>query len=121
MEPERDRSGGRQALTASPDLTRYKTEVGAALRTILGDSGAKAILFYLGEFDPQTFEGKIRSILGDGATIIILELRRRLDAQGIPHKHHWLGRNAQALQRLGGGVAGLYPFPLSFFLCFATR
>jgi hypothetical protein len=120
MEPKRNGGRGQQAMTASPDLERYKTEVGAALRTILGDSGAKAILFYLGEFDPQTFESKIRSILGNGATIVIQELKRRLDAEGIPHKHHWLGRNTQALQRLGGGVAGLCPSPLSFFLSLAT-
>lgn len=78
-------------MAGNPDLERYNAAVRDALRTILGESGAKAILFYVGELTPETFETKLRSILGDGAPIIIQELNRRIEADDIPRKHHWLG------------------------------
>lgn len=78
-------------MAEDADLGRYNLAVRDALKTILGDSGAKAILFYVGEPTPETFEAKLRSILGDGAPIIIEELKRRTGAEGSPHKHHWLG------------------------------
>jgi len=78
-------------MSGNPDLEKYNLAVRAALRTILGDSGAKAILFYVGEPAPDTFETKLRSILGEGAPIIIQEVKRRTEAEGSTHKHHWLG------------------------------
>jgi hypothetical protein len=78
-------------MAGNPDLEKYRLAVSAALRTILGDSGAKAILFYVGEPSPDTFEAKLRSILGNGAPIIIQELKRRTEADGGHPKHHWLG------------------------------
>lgn len=72
-------------------MESYKLAVSASLKTILGDSGAKAILFYMGEFEPNTFETKLRSILGNGAPIIIQELKRRTEADPGLHKHHWFG------------------------------
>jgi hypothetical protein len=70
----------------------------AALRDILGDSGSAAILFYLGEPDPQTFEAKLTKILGDGAKIIADDLKRRQGLLTPSHKHHWYeGRSTAAL------------------------
>jgi hypothetical protein len=78
-------------MAGSPEVEKYSLAVRAALRTILGDSGAKAILFYVGELNPDTFETKLRSILGDGATIIIQELEKLRAAEGSPTKRRWLG------------------------------
>ena len=64
-------------------MEKYKLEVSAALSTILGESGAKAILFYIGEPVPETFETKLRSILGNGSALIIQELKRRTQADGF--------------------------------------
>jgi len=72
-------------------LEKYKLAVSNSLRTILGDSGEKAILFYVGELSPDTFEAKLRSILGNGAALILEELKRQTEADGGPPKHHWLG------------------------------
>jgi hypothetical protein len=47
------------------------------LKKTIGESGAKAILFYVGTPDPSTFEAKLRSILGEGATIVLRELDKR--------------------------------------------
>ena len=78
-------------MAGNPDTEKYGVAVRDALRTILGESGAKAILFYVGELSPDTFETKLRSILGDGAPLIMQELKARIEADGTPSKHHWLG------------------------------
>ena len=108
-------------MDGDPDLENYILAVKDSLRTILGDSGAKAILFYTGEPDPKTFDTKLRSVLGEGAPIILQELNSRLDVDGAAHKHHWFGGRTKAwlpsidLQRMGGGVTGVRPFPLLAF------
>ena len=78
-------------MAEDADLERYNLAVRDALKTILGDSGAKAILFYVGEPTPDTFETKLRSILGRRRADNHQELKRRTEAEGSPHKHHWLG------------------------------
>jgi hypothetical protein len=55
----------------------YRRAVETTLNWVLGDSAAKAILFYIGEPDPKTFETKLRSILGPGAAIVLEDLKRR--------------------------------------------
>ena len=94
-------------------LEAYKAAVRASLETILGESAAKAVLFYVGEVEPATFEGKIRSILGEGAALVLDEVKR--ETQGEPQRHHWLGRGRSHCsgQRWGRGD-GLSPGP-SFF------
>jgi hypothetical protein len=72
-------------------LDKFKLDVSAALSAILGDSGAKAILFYIGEPTPETFETKLRSILGNGSALIIQELKRRTQAEVGHPKHRWFG------------------------------
>ncbi len=78
-------------MAGDSELESYRLAVGAALKTVLGDSGAKAILFYVGEPTPDTFEAKLRSILGNGAPIILREVKRRIDAGSSATKHHWPG------------------------------
>ena len=78
-------------MAGNPELEKYELAVSTALSTILGDSGAKAILFYVGELSPDTFEAKLRAILGNGAALILQELKRQTEADGSPPKHHWLG------------------------------
>jgi hypothetical protein len=78
-------------MVGDPELEKFKDDVGAALRTILGDSGAKAILFYIGDPTPDTFEAKLRSILGNGAGLITQELKRQAQAEAGRSKHRWLG------------------------------
>lgn len=78
-------------MVGDPELEKFKNDVGAALRTILGDSGAKAILFYIGDPTPDTFEAKLRSILGNGAGLITQELKRQTQAEAGHSKHRWLG------------------------------
>jgi hypothetical protein len=78
-------------VSGGPNLETYSLAARTALRTILGDSGAKAILFYIGDPDPGTFEAKLRKILGNGAPIILQEIQRRIGGETVVHKHHWLG------------------------------
>jgi len=59
------------------------------MKSILGDSGAQAILFYIGEPDPETFESKLRSILGEGAQLILSEIKRRTDSEAASPKRRW--------------------------------
>lgn len=57
---------------------------------IVGDSGASAILFYLGEPDPKTFEAKLAAIMGEGAAKLVMQdLQRRKGEVPSPHKHRW--------------------------------
>ena len=76
-------------MAGNPDVENYRLAVEAALRTTLGDSGAKAILFYIGEPSPDTFETKLRSILGEGAQMILLELNRSSEKLPGPPKRRW--------------------------------
>jgi len=59
------------------------------MKSILGDSGAKAILFYTGEPNPETFEAKLSSILGDGAQLILQEIKRQNNPQVGSSKRRW--------------------------------
>jgi hypothetical protein len=79
-------------MSGESDLEQFRSEVEASLATILGESGAKAILFYLGEPDPETFEKKLNSILGNGASVIVQELKRQQGGKVAPRKHHWFSR-----------------------------
>jgi hypothetical protein len=78
-------------VAGNPDLENYRLAVESALRTILGDSGGKAILFYIGEPNPDTFETKLRSIMGDGAQMILVELKRSSGKAPGPPKRRWFG------------------------------
>jgi len=62
---------------SGPDLDEYSQVVDAVLRGFLGESGAKALLYYTGKPDPATFDQKLRSVLGEGAQIILNELKKR--------------------------------------------
>jgi len=75
---------------ALPDQKGFGAEVRAALSDIVGDSGASAILFYLGEPDPKTFEAKLAAIMGEGAAKLVMQdLQRRKGEVPSPHKHRW--------------------------------
>jgi hypothetical protein len=65
----------------------YSQTVDTVMKSILGDSGARAILFYTGEPNPETFEAKLSSILGDGAQMILQEIKRQDNARAGPSKH----------------------------------
>jgi len=78
-----------RTVAGNPAVENYRLAVVAALKTTLGDSGAKAILFYIGEPSPDTFETKLRSILGEGAQMILVELKRSSEKFPGPPKHHW--------------------------------
>ncbi len=91
MEPEGNGDGRLIPMAGNPDLEKYSLAVRTALRTILGDSGAKAILFYIGDLNPDTFEAKLRTILGNGAPIILMEVKKRTEGGASPAKHRWLG------------------------------
>lgn len=78
--------------------------VSGALSAILGDSGAKAILFYVGELDPKTFEGKLRAVLGEGSSIIINEIKKRQDAEPSAHKHHFFGGRGNSFSHVAFGL-----------------
>jgi hypothetical protein len=77
---------------APPDPQGFGALVRAALSDIVGDSGASAILFYLGEPDPKTFESKLAAIMGEGAAkLVIQDLQRRSGDVPSPHKQRWFG------------------------------
>ncbi len=77
---------------SQPDHQNFIAAVRAALSDIVGDSGASAILFYLGELDPKTFEAKLTAIMGEGAArLIIQDLKRRSGDVPAPQKRHWFG------------------------------
>jgi hypothetical protein len=76
-------------LPGDTDAEKYKLAVKVALRSILGESGAEAILFYIGEPNPDTFESKLRAILGNGSPLIIQEVKRQMGGSEPP-KHGWL-------------------------------
>jgi hypothetical protein len=63
--------------------------VDAVMKNILGESGAKAILFYTGEPNPETFDAKLRSILGEGAQLILEEIKRQSTAEAGSQKRRW--------------------------------
>jgi hypothetical protein len=84
------------------ELQTYKARVTDVLGRILGESGAKAILFYVGDPSPETFGVKLRSILGDGANLILQELDREEKEHPSQHKRRWL----RAVSRSGWSGAG---------------
>jgi hypothetical protein len=90
VEPQGDGEIRVKGVPENPNQKKYNLAVKAALTKILGDSGAKAILFYIGELTPETFETKLRSILGNGAPIILTELTRQVQDDASPPTHHWL-------------------------------
>jgi len=63
--------------------------VDTVMKNILGESGAKAILFYTGEPNPETFDAKLRSILGEGAQLILQEIERQSTAEAGSQKRRW--------------------------------
>jgi hypothetical protein len=73
------------AASGSPDDGAYKQAVAATLREVLGDSAARAILFYTGEPAPDSFETKLRSILGPGAVIVLDALKKGLAKSSPAH------------------------------------
>jgi hypothetical protein len=77
-------------MTDEMSREAYKSAVNAALGRILGESGAKAIMFYVGEPNPETFGTKLRTILGEGASIVLLELDRQTKGAAVPRKRRWL-------------------------------
>jgi len=70
-------------------LEKYVLTVDAVMKKILGDSGAKAILFYTGEPDPETFEAKLTSILGEGAQFILQEIKRQNVPEADSAERRW--------------------------------
>jgi len=76
-------------MAESPGPRKYGQTVDAVMKSILGDSGARAILFYTGEPNPETFEAKLSSILGDGAQMILQEIKRQDNPQAGPSKRRW--------------------------------
>lgn len=71
------------------DSEKYVRTVDTVMKSILGDSGANAILFYTGEPNPETFEAKLRSILGEGAQLILQEIKRRSNTDPDSRKRRW--------------------------------
>lgn len=65
---------------------KFIRNVDAVMKNILGDSGAKAILFYTGEPNPETFDAKLRSIFGEGAQLILQEIKRQSTAEAGSQK-----------------------------------
>jgi len=109
-------------LATQPDGQSFGIVVRAALKDVVGDSGASAILFYLGELNPETFATKLAAIVGEGAAaIIIQDMEKRRDGEPLPRKHHWFrGRSTRTLPaqdgRGGGrslGLGFLLPSPLA--------
>ena len=101
---------------AQPDEQGFGALVRAALSDIIGDSGASAILFYVGEPNPKTFESKLTAIMGEGAAkLVIQDLKRRNGEAPAPHKHHWFGgRSADIWPAQFGWLFGLgFPSLLS--------
>ncbi|MDA4116709.1 MAG: hypothetical protein OK442_09190 [Thaumarchaeota archaeon] len=77
---------------APPDPQGFAALVRAALSEIIGDSGANAILFYVGEPDPKTFESKLAAIVGEGAAkLVIQDIQKRSGEAPSPHKQRWFG------------------------------
>jgi hypothetical protein len=74
-------------MAESSGPRKYSQTVDTVMKSILGDSGAKAILFYTGEPDPETFEAKLSSILGDGAQMILQEIKRQDNPPAGSSKH----------------------------------
>ncbi len=68
---------------------KYVRTVDVVMKRILGDSGAKAILFYTGEPNPETFEAKLLSILGEGAQLILQEIKRQSSPEVGSSKRRW--------------------------------
>jgi hypothetical protein len=59
------------------------------MRSILGDSAARDILFYTGEPNPETFEANLRSILREGARLVLQEIKRQSNTEAGSHKRRW--------------------------------
>jgi len=76
-------------MAESSGPKKYSQTVDTVMKSILGDSGAKAILFYTGEPNPETFEAKLSSILGDGAQMILQEIRRQDNPRAGQSKGRW--------------------------------
>ena len=64
------------------------------MKVILGESATKALLFYVGEPNPETFEAKLHAILGEGASLIILDVKKRMASVPSENKHRRLGLRA---------------------------
>lgn len=85
-------------MAKSPEDGSFSAAVRASLNRIIGDSGAKAVLYYVGDPAPDTFESKLTTILGDGATrLIIQDIKAQEESQ-----HPRSGRRSW----FGGGSKG---------------
>ncbi|HVC27606.1 MAG TPA: hypothetical protein VND40_05545 [Nitrososphaerales archaeon] len=60
------------------DKGDYSRIVKEALEGMLGAPGAQAVLFYIGEPDPATFENKLRGLFGLGADTIMSQILNKL-------------------------------------------
>lgn len=60
----------------------HSDTVRLVMQTYFGSEGALTVLYYAGEPDSSTFEGKLRSFLGSGAEVLIQEIKKRSSAQG---------------------------------------
>jgi hypothetical protein len=57
----------------------YYEKVARALRSMLGEQAALAILFHTGKpDDPMIFEAKLASIFGDGTCLILERIQQEL-------------------------------------------
>lgn len=94
----------------------FHAEVEESLRRILGDSGAKALLFYLGDFGPENFEEKLHTILGDGAALVMNDLKGKGKGEGeTEERHHWFGGfRKSVVEIVVGRVTGLSSVSLGF-------
>lgn len=62
------------------DVGQQKTYAGAArgaLEVIFGKDVTLSVLYYTGEPDQSSFEGRLRDVFGSGADFIINEIRSR--------------------------------------------
>ena len=65
---------------ADVSIERFFDAARIALTKVLGESGARAVFFHVGLPNPATFEQDLSSFLGEGASVIIEELRTELQS-----------------------------------------
>jgi hypothetical protein len=58
---------------------RYAEVVKQVLEEFVGTEGARSVLFYTGEPDPDSFEENLRKEFGAGTALIMKEISQRLD------------------------------------------
>ena len=68
-------SSGHLQGASNDDYVRKVTQI---LAEILGQQMVPAVLYYTGTPQRSTFEAKLRSVFGGGASMIIAEINKRL-------------------------------------------